>query len=104
MLVSVAYLLSQLRNKRDKYVNNKNEKAVFDREIRVVLIILVIFNIGYVFRSVYDVVFSDNLDQFSTDVMFLFLSIFCDFMPISVLITFHYRNFREVQPEEEENF
>ena len=35
--------------------------------------------------------------------MFLFLSIFCDFMPISVLILFHFRNFREKsQPEETE--
>ena len=33
--------------------------------------------------------------------MFLFLSIFCDFMPISVLILFHFRNFREKSQSEE---
>ena len=68
------------------------------------IIILVIFDIGYLFRFVYDIEFADNLDQFPTDVMFLFLSIFCDFMPISVLILFHYRNFREKPAEQEDNF
>ena len=78
---------------------------MFDREIRTLIIILVIFDVGYLFRFVYDIEFSDSLEQFSTDVMFLFLSIFCDFMPISVLILFHFRNFREKpQAEEDESF
>ena len=62
LLVSVVFLLRQLRHKRDQYVNNIDQKAVFDREIRTLIIILVIFDIGYLFRFVYDIKFADNLE------------------------------------------
>ena len=75
-------------------VNNVKERAVFTREIRTLLIILVIYCLGYLFRFAFDISFS-NFDKYETNIMYLIVSIFCDFIPVAILIIFHYRNFRE---------
>lgn len=54
LCLCVYFLLNRLFKKRDQVKANKDDKSVFNREIRALLVILVIFSSTYIMRGIWD--------------------------------------------------
>ena len=68
---------------------------MFNREIYSLWCILTIFTITYVVRGVWDYMVDPSFPNFRETCEELWLGLFCDFLPIMLLLIFHMRNFRE---------
>ena len=68
---------------------------MFDREIWVLLAILVIFSSTYILRGVFELEVHTNLSSFRGMIYSLLVGLICDFTPLMLLLTFHYKNFHQ---------
>ena len=95
LFISVFWLISRLRAKRDQVANTAVNKAVFNKEICTLLTILCVFSSTYMVRGLWDI--KTKPDRLSFEWMIkdmLLIGVFCDFVPIMPLLIFHYRNFK----------
>ena len=74
--------------------HTETDKAVFDREIRTLLAILVIFSSTYMLRGIWDLMLKVNFAHFGGMLGQLLVGLGCDFAPVFLLMVFHYKNFR----------
>lgn len=70
------------------------QRDFFNREIRTLWIILVAFNITYLIRGLWDQLTSQYLRQYTLMVFNIILGLTFDFIPVTLLLYFHYRNFK----------
>ena len=68
---------------------------MFDREICVLLAILTIFSSTYILRGVFELEVNTNLNSFRGMIYSLLVGLICDFTPLMLLMTFHYKNFHQ---------
>ena len=66
---------------------------MFNREIRTLWVILTIFTIAYAIRGLNDLTNGSD-GKFIGIIDDLIVGIVCDFIPIMLLLVFHFRNFR----------
>ena len=55
LFISVFWLISRLRAKRDQVASTVANKAVFDKEICTLLTILCVFSLTYMVRGLWDI-------------------------------------------------
>ena len=67
----------------------------FKKEIFNVIAILVIFDISYVLRATWNMNFFGFTSVFVQISGSILLSIIFDFLPLSLVMLFHYRNFKQ---------
>ena len=99
LIGSVAFLIYSLYKKRDQVLAHSSNvsKDVFNKEIRALLAILVIFSSTYIVRGVWDLNWSADLTTYTLMISSLFIGLICDFGPITLLMVFHYKNFNQKQ-------
>ena len=94
LLLSVFWLVSRIK-KKIALVSTKIEKANFSQEICTLWTILFTFSITYILRGFYDQI--DGLQNTNYIFQIIAITIFLlfDFVPIMLMLVFHYKNFRE---------
>ena len=75
--------------------NTVIDQNIFNKEIRTLLAILVIFSSTYMARGFWDILASEEFDESSGMRGQLLIGICCDFAPVVLLMLFHYKNFRK---------
>ena len=83
-----------MKRKRDQVAHTETDKCVFDKEIRTLLAILVIFSSTYMLRGIWDLMLEVNFSHFNGMLSQLLVGLGCDFAPVFLLMVFHYKNFR----------
>ena len=95
LFLTVYFLLSRLCKKRDQITNSQTAADVFNREIRILLMILVIFSVTYITRGVWDLLRDPNPNSFVGLMDSLAIGIINDFAPVMFLMVFHFKNFNK---------
>ena len=105
LLATVGFLINRLKRKRDQVANTETDKAFFDKEIRILLLILVIFSSTYMARGIWNMITIVEWRNFAGLITQLLIDITGDFAPIVMIMLFHYKNFRnkKVQVAEKES-
>ena len=95
LLVCVIRLIQLLKQMRDFLFSSQMEQRdFFNREIRTLWIILVAFNITYLIRGLWDQLTSQYLRNYTLMVFNIILGLIFDCFPVTLLLYFHYRNFK----------
>ena len=94
LLASVGFLINRLKRKRDQVANTETDKAFFNKEIRILLLVLVIFSSTYMARGIWNMITIVEWKNFPGLVTQLLIDITGDFAPIVLIMSFHYKNFR----------
>jgi hypothetical protein len=79
---------------------------VFDKEIKILWVILGVFNITYLMRAVWDMMTDEFYISYTIMVSVMLLAIVWDFVPVMILLVFHYRNYKysaAISMENDEN-
>ena len=74
--------------------NTETDRAFFNREIRILLVILIIFSSSYMARGIWDMITKVEWKYFDGIVTQLLIDISSDFAPVVLIMLFHYKNFR----------
>ena len=69
------------------------DNRVFNGEICTLLAILITFSTTYIMRGLFDIKVDMKLMTFVSMLSYLIVYFFCDYLPLMLLMTFHYRNF-----------
>ncbi len=93
--ISVLWLISRLKKKRDQAQGESDKQRMFDKEIKLLWVILGVFNITYLIRAVWDSVTNEFYVDYGTMVGVMMLAILWDFVPVMILLVFHYRNYKD---------
>ena len=94
LCLSVIFLINRLIKKRNQGTISQFDREFFDREIRTLVIILVIFSSTYILRGIWDIKMDPNLQKFNGIICQLLVGIICDFGPLMMLMCFHLKNFQ----------
>ena len=71
---------------------------VFRRERNAILTILVIFDLTYAFRAIYDIIYAKFNDfNFSMALSVVVVPFFFDLVPICLVLLIHSRNFKTIR-------
>ena len=92
--ISVVFLINRLLKKRNQVTGNQFDKEFFNKEIRVLIVILVIFSSTYILRGIWDIKMSPALHTFGGMLNALFIGLICDLGPVMMLMFFHLKNFK----------
>ena len=92
LLISVLWLVSRLRKRRDQVP--ENERAKLSKEIYRLWLILGIYAITTLCRAVWDVTMNVYYEKYWSMVGIMLMSLLWDFLPVISLLIFHFRNFR----------
>ena len=80
-----------------------NSKETFRKERCLLLTILIVFDLSFVFRALYDDVLAENLrstgKDYANTVLVTFTGTVFDFIPISLILYLHGQNFETIQQE-----
>ena len=95
---SIVTLLIHL-SKQAKLIQ-KSSHAEFHREIVNLTWILILFDLSYVCRGIYDYYLFSTLEYYKLAgaIVNIMCPAFFDFMPMTLILFFHYRNFRPHKP------
>ena len=94
-LICVIYLVKLMKKTRDLSSSNQEAKKILNHEIAKLYVILGFFNTSFLIRSLYDFLAKPNKDpEPYVLIITLFLGILWDIAPVSLLMGFHYYNFR----------
>ena len=85
LFLSVYFLLNRLGKKRDQVNSTLAEKDLFNREIRALIAILVIFSTTYMLRGIYDLKMHPDSSLFVDLLIGFGIGILCDFAPVMFL-------------------
>ena len=95
LLVCVIRLIHFLKQVRDfLYSSQTNQKDFFNHEIRKLWIILVAFNVTYILRGLWMQLTTGYLRNETLMIFNVVLGLIFDFVPVTLLLYFHYRNFK----------
>ena len=94
--VNVIWLVGKLKKKRDQISLTQEDKNAYNTEIRALWLIMSIFCVTYLVRAVWELVFLKT-DMPNYGIMFAAvpLGLFWDFMPLMIILVFHYQNFKQ---------
>ena len=95
LFLSVYFLLNRLCMKRDQVTTTRAAKDVFNKDIRGLIIVLVVFSLTYVLRGLWDYNREPNPTKFFGLMDSLAIGILSDFAPVMFLEVFHYKNFHK---------
>ena len=93
LFICVFWLVSLLKRKREQVDWQRAEKAHFNREICKLWIILSVFSSVYLIRGCWDAKFIPGFDSFGQLLWDILQGILYDFIPVMLIMYFHYRNF-----------
>ena len=93
LFLSVYFLIRRLRKKRDQISTSQNDEESFNREIRALIAILIIFSSTYMLRGAHDQMVIVDAGEFVATLEGLVIILICDFAPLMVLLVFHFKNF-----------
>ena len=68
--------------------------------MKILVAILFIYSSTYMFRGLFDLKADPNLSNFKELLIAILIGTFCDFVPIMLLLIFHFRNFRDRKPQQ----
>ena len=95
ILLSVVRLIRLLKRMRDCIFTDQTQQVeFFNREIRTLWVILITFNCSYLLRGIWDQVTGPILPQYSIMMLNICTGLLFDCFPVSMLLYFHYRNFK----------
>ena len=82
-------------------LTQKSSHAEFHREIVNLTWILILFDLSYVFRGIYDyyLISTLTLYKLAGAIMNIMCPAVFDFMPMTLILFFHYRNFKPHKPD-----
>ena len=90
-------ILFYLLTKQEKYMDSKE---TFRKERCLLLTILIVFNLSFVMRALYDDLIAIDLkdagDDFANAVMLTFTGTVFDFVPISLILYLHGKNLETI--------
>ena len=95
LFLSVYFLLNRLTTKRDQVTTTRAAKDVFNREIRGLVAVLVVFSLTYILRGLWDYMRSPNPTKFKGLMDSLAIGLLSDFAPVMFLEVFHFSNFHK---------
>lgn len=95
LFTSVMWLISRLKKKRDIVARGKDEESTISKEICKLWIILSVFSVTYLMRSMWDIFANPEFASFKGMLVDLIIGILCDCIPVMILMIYHHRNFRE---------
>ena len=91
----VIRLIHYLKQVRDfLYSSQMEQRDFFNHEIRKLWIMLVAFNITYILRGVWIQMTTEFLRNETLMILNIVLGLTFDFIPVTLLLYFHYRNFK----------
>ena len=93
LFICVFWLVSLLKRKREQVDWQRAEKSHFNKEICKLWIILSVFSSVYLVRGCYDAKFKPGFDSFAQLLWDILQGILYDFIPVMLIMYFHYRNF-----------
>ena len=93
LFICVFWLVSLLRRKREQVDWQRAEKAHFNKEICKLWIILSVFSSVYLVRGCGDAKFIPGFESFTQLIWDILQGILYDFIPVMLIMYFHYRNF-----------
>ena len=93
LFICVFWLVSLLKRKREQVDWQRAEKSHFNKEICKLWIILSVFSSVYLVRGCYDAKFKPGFDSFGQLLWDILQGILYDFIPVMLIMYFHYRNF-----------
>ena len=93
LFICVLYLVSLLKKKRNQISWQSNERAYFNKEICKLWIILSVFSATYMIRGIWDTLSLRKNDSFGLLVWSVLNGLLYDFIPVMLIMYFHYRNF-----------
>ncbi len=67
---------------------------MFDKEIKLLWLILGVFDITYLVRAVWDSTTNEFYVNYGEMVSVMLLAILWDFVPVMILLIFHYHNYK----------
>lgn len=76
------------------FTNQKEQIEFFNREIRTLWKILIVFNSSYLLRGIWDQMSSPYMPEYYMMMLNIATGLAFDCFPVSCLIYFHYRNFK----------
>ena len=98
--VSVFSLIYQLKRTRDViFATQGSQRDIFDGEIRTLRIILGVFSLTYVLRGLWSQLVDQAFWKYWTLISNVILGILFDFVPVTLLLCFHHRNYKRVATE-----
>lgn len=95
LVISVVWLISRLKKKSNQVYKSDVNKSLFDKEIKILWVILSVFSFTYLIRAVWDTMTSELYKSYALMVSAMSLTLLWDFAPVMLLLIFHYRNYRE---------
>ena len=95
LFLCVFFLLNRLCEKRRQVNCTQADKEVFNREIRALVTILIIFSSTYMLRSFWDFFSSTTPSPFVGTLVGFGVGLICDFAPIMFIMVFHFKNFKK---------
>ena len=93
LFVCVFNLVSLLKKKRNQVNWQSAERAYFNREICMLWIILSVFSATYMIRGVWDYMAHPGSETFGHLLWTILDGVVYDFIPVMLILYFHYRNF-----------
>ena len=106
--IAIGYLLYYTKQQQRAImaahsIQEQENTAVFSKENSILTIILIIFDVTYLFRGVWDATqfgLKQEDNPFALTVISISLGFFFDVIPIALVLLFHYRNFSVSSNEE----
>ena len=98
-VLTLIWRLKQVRNVMFKDPSESEQRNLFDKEINTLWLILGVFNFTYLLRGIWDLVQMPQ-GSYAKLVLQIILGLFFDCFPVTLLLIFHYRNFRAVKKPE----
>ena len=92
LFANTFWLISRLKKKNE---NGADGKSIFSREICTLWIILSVFSITYTLRGIWDNVINTNYKSFKSQLIGNLLNIVWDFVPVTLILMLHMKNFVE---------
>ena len=103
LFLSVYFLINRLNKKRDQVASTQADKDFFNRKIRTLIAILVMFSSTYLMRGVWDLISNPASSVFVQDIVTFAIFILCDFVPVMFMLVFHFKNFYKKSAKVAEN-
>ena len=98
LLLSCVFLLVSRMKKKASLVSTKIVKENFSKEICTLWTILFTFSITYIIRAVWDQIsVRQHRQDFRYTLCDITLHILYDWIPIMLMLMFHFKNFRELK-------
>lgn len=97
LFINVVWLNSRLRKQRDLQAQDRyrQDDTFYKKEICSLWLILGVFNVTYLLRALWDIFADSKFETFRGMIIDLNVGILCDFVPVTLLMIYHYKNFRD---------